>query len=60
MIACLGCFGQAVMTTEGPFKNLLDHLVRRCDLCRLLQRRSPRSLCAQQARGPFTSLLLLR
>lgn len=29
MIACLGMFGQAVMTTEGPFKNLLDHLVRR-------------------------------
>lgn len=29
MIACLGCFGQAVMTTKGPFANLLDHLVRR-------------------------------
>lgn len=26
MIACLGCFGQAVMTTKGPFANLLDHL----------------------------------
>ncbi|KAL4439501.1 hypothetical protein ABPG77_008830 [Micractinium sp. CCAP 211/92] len=26
MIACLGMAAQATMTTEGPFKNLLDHL----------------------------------
>lgn len=34
MIACLGCFGQAVMTAEGPFKNLADHLVRGAGACR--------------------------
>ena len=27
MIACLGCFGQALMTNKGPFANLVDHLV---------------------------------
>jgi light-harvesting complex I chlorophyll a/b binding protein 3 len=26
MLACFGFGAQAVMTGEGPFKNLLDHL----------------------------------
>lgn len=28
MIAVLGCFAQAVMTKEGPYANLISHLVR--------------------------------